>query len=93
MKTSKCRSCDAEVRWVKTENDKWIPLDVPQTVISHGIERIVLTPYAPVGNIVIRGGRAHILGASEAVEPAEERYTSHFATCPQAGKWRQRGQV
>lgn len=73
MSRAVCRSCGAEVIWVKTPRDQNIPLDVEQV---------------PGGNIELRAGLAFVVPAEEGVR----RYLSHFATCPNADKHRQRRQ-
>jgi hypothetical protein len=62
--------------WVTTLAGKSMPLDVEP--FHDGLVVLVDTPH---------GRRARVLGAGE--EPSDvTRYTSHFATCPQAGSWR-----
>lgn len=60
-----CKSCNAHVLWVVTENGKRMPLD-----------------FAPERRFVVEAG----------VEPMKAKmrntYVSHFATCPNAGRWR-----
>ena len=54
---SRCRSCGAEIVWVKTMSRKLMPVDAGTW--EEGDEF-----YKP------------------------QKHVSHFATCPQAGKWR-----
>lgn len=72
---ARCASCNAAVVWVVTEAGKRMPVDaVP----------------SDKGNLILRDGKAlHESKVPEAERPAE-RYTSHFATCPQGEKWRRR---
>lgn len=56
---SKCRSCQAPIRWIRTAVGKPMPLDFAPS---------------PNGNVRHDG----------------EMYTSHFATCPDAKRWRKR---
>ncbi len=75
---SKCRSCRAPIRWVFTERGKKMPLDAEPT---------------DEGDIVLRDpppGESDPTGivVAPAAFPDEPRYTSHFATCKQAGEWR-----
>ena len=58
---SKCKSCGAEIVWLKTSSDKNIPVDC-DTV------------------------EEDTLGMPEVFDP--DTMTSHFATCPDAKKWR-----
>lgn len=73
-----CSSCGAEINWVPSAaNGVSMPLDAAP---------------CPDGNVVINGGKAHVLNrnlfAGEA--PETPRYKSHFATCPNAAKHRKR---
>lgn len=73
---SRCRSCDAPVLWARTVTGKLIPLD---TEPSDG------------GNLVLDDGRALIYDHTTSNEMfAPPLYVSHFATCPQADRWRRR---
>lgn len=66
---SRCRSCDAPIRWARTEAGKSMPLD-PNPV--------------PDGNVVLLDDdRVHVLHADESADGAPT-YVSHFATCPKA---------
>jgi hypothetical protein len=70
-----CRSCDAEITWATSEQTgKPIPLDA--------------TPTAN-GNLALVNGKAHYYGADDE-RLHRERYTSHFATCPEAASWRKK---
>lgn len=72
---SRCRSCRAEVVWAKTPANKDAPFHLD-----------------PMGRwTLVRATDGHLkaFGATM-VTPAAERYTSHFATCPQADAWRKR---
>jgi len=71
-----CKSCDAPIMWVTTESGKKMPLDrVP----------------VPDGNVVLRGVdepvAVYVTDKRPAIE-GERRYTSHFATCPNAASHR-----
>ena len=71
MKSVKCRSCPAQVIWVRTAaTGKRMPLDA--------------TP-VPAGNVAIRDGLAVVMSGPV---PGGGGRLSHFATCPQAEKWR-----
>ena len=75
---SNCKSCGAEIRWVRTPAGKMMPLDAKPT---------------PEGNVVVvRGigyaGTSKYTGDPNLLPGEEFRYTSHFATCPQAGQHR-----
>jgi hypothetical protein len=74
---SLCRTCGASIQWVETERGKRMPID------SRPSEQ---------GTIVLRHRFAEpplaIAGVPPEAFPGEPRYTSHFATCPQAADWR-----
>jgi hypothetical protein len=72
----RCRSCAAPIAWRHTVGGKRIPLD--------------LAPSAG-GNIAVSDHRTAVtLSADEVAAAAADvpRYVSHFATCPDAAKWR-----
>jgi hypothetical protein len=77
-----CRSCNAPIRWAIFDGGKRVPLDAEAN---------------PDGNLGVirwgpRSGSAFALPvvAVNPTGPTETpfRYTSHFATCPQADEWR-----
>jgi hypothetical protein len=69
-----CKSCGAPIRWVKTATGKAMPLDANPT---------------PKGNVIIVKGVAQIGGDHPDLLPGEAlRFTSHFATCPNASQHR-----
>lgn len=73
---SKCRSCGANILWVRTAaTGSLMPLDaIP----------------VPDGNVVIKDGVAHALNGRDLFEPMLDgpRYMPHHATCPEAAKHR-----
>jgi hypothetical protein len=72
---SRCRSCQAEIRWVRTEHDRRMPLD--------------REPYAgddPRGLFVLRGDTA--IAVPPGAFQDEPLYRSHFATCEHAAEHR-----
>ena len=60
LQISRCRSCGAEIVWMKTDLGKNIPVDADDVVDP---EATVFDP---------------------------DTMTSHFATCPDANKWRKK---
>ena len=77
----RCRSCNAAIFYaLSVTNQRPMPIDaVP----------------VPGGNVLVRQGKkstqlyAKVAGKSDGNgDGQEERYTSHFATCPQASEWR-----
>jgi hypothetical protein len=70
-----CRGCGATVAWVKTTGGKNMPVD-PEPV-PHG-NLILIDP--------IPGDDSYLaVNKSASDQPG---YTSHFATCPDAGQFR-----
>ncbi len=68
-----CKSCDAPIEWATSATTgKAMPLDVGDT---------------PNGNLVVVQGSVRAFTAEDE-RLHRVRRTSHFATCPQAGKWR-----
>lgn len=85
---SRCRSCGADILWVKWERSgKRMPVDAVAD----------MRPRPKGGDIVLtlRGGDFGELLAEKFYPPKHgekrNRYTSHFATCPNADEHR-RGQ-
>lgn len=71
---SRCRGCNAVIRWAKTEAGKPIPVD-PEPV--------------PGGNLVVTAqGIAHFLKKDEL--PTGPTYVSHFSTCPNRDQFKRR---
>lgn len=69
---STCKSCGAEIFWMKTVAGKSMPLD-RKPVMG--------------GNISLGFGTDHLAYVVES-HPGIERYVSHFATCPSAKQHR-----
>lgn len=80
---SKCRSCGAEIMWIKTVNGKNMPVDA-EPVYFHqdpsGAEIFVTK-----GGAVVRG-----ITAKPGENDVSTGYNSHFATCPFADQHRRR---
>lgn len=73
---TRCRACEAEIFFAKTERGKWIPIDAKPNLD---------------GNLEIIAGGSPILALPVApLLPPAKRYKSHFATCPNAGQFRRR---
>lgn len=74
INSTKCRSCGAPVIWARTPAGKRIPLD--------------LTP-TDDGNVLLDDhGTATVMGGLAVWPPGAYRWTSHFASCPQAADHR-----
>lgn len=65
-----CRSCGAEIVWALSGNEKRMPVDAEPT--AEGNVALVEVD----GDLHARVAAANLL--------EEPRYTSHFATCPNA---------
>lgn len=76
MELERCRSCGKAIRWVQTEKGKGHPLNPDPD---------------PEGNAVFVGeeedGPVHFMTKDERATCSRLRYTSHFATCPDARTW------
>jgi hypothetical protein len=72
-----CRSCGAQIFWVKTSNGKNAPIDAEPV---------------PDGNIIVdEHGHGAVIPKAMPIEPDIKRYKNHFATCPDAAtKWRKK---
>ena len=86
---AKCRSCGAEIIWIKMASGKAMPCDVAKISYSENLlpgvsGDDVLTLVTDHGTIV-----------RTVFDPAGDKYgyTSHFATCPNANLHRKRGQA
>lgn len=75
MNTGQCRWCGAKIIWAKTPGGKNMPLDAEPN---------------PRGNLLL--DESGFVGPALKSEnpPADRRYMSHFATCPDAAKQRKR---
>lgn len=75
---SQCKSCDAEIIWVTTENGKDMPIDAqPSPDGRFRKERVE-------GNKKI----VHYVRDNELEENTARLYTTHFETCPNASEHR-----
>lgn len=73
---SLCRSCKAEMYWCITPDGKNMPVNAKPD---------------PVGGFVVTqksDGKLYAEPYYPAQHPSRNRFTSHFATCPDAGSWR-----
>lgn len=72
---SACRSCDAQLRWARTEKGRRIPLD--------------FEPYTgddPAGIYVLRDEGELAVAAPLDAFAGEPHYRSHFRSCPHAAR-------
>ena len=72
---SACRSCGAEMIWTQTQNGKAMPVDAEPD---------------PAGTFVLKyeGSQPVAVYDGMHLDKDPERYTSHFATCPDADEFR-----
>lgn len=75
---SKCRSCGASIIWLPTESGKKMPCDAKPI------------PYTedPAGNLTLVTSDGRVVRAKADATSDFVGYVSHFATCPDANKWR-----
>lgn len=79
---SKCRSCGAEIKFIKLKSGKWNPVDTQKhTLIEGDGNEIIITESGEV-----------IHGRFASIDEGANRsgYISHFATCPNANQHRSR---
>lgn len=77
----RCKSCGANLRWIKTKNGKYMPCDAEPIMFAEGGASIYITEEGSV----VRGTECE-----KDSDGAKVGYISHFATCPNAGKHRKR---
>lgn len=80
-RTTECRSCGAAIVWsTSNSTGRKAPIDADPV------------PDGPIVIVGRSGDRYHVLRTSDAhrdhVAPETVRFTNHFATCKQAGQWR-----
>lgn len=77
-----CRSCGAEIKFIKLKSGKWNPVDPTKRTMIEGAGKEVLV--TELGEVV------H--GTFASIDEGANRsgYISHFATCPNANQHRSR---
>jgi hypothetical protein len=71
---SSCAACGAQIIWRETPAGKTMPVDANP---------------APEGNVLIEGSKCLVLGPLEVqARESGDLHLSHFATCPQAARFR-----
>lgn len=78
--TSKCRSCGADIYWIKMKSGKSMPCDVKPILYSQN----------PEGDLTLVTPDGRVIRGFEDLTQKEIGYTSHFATCPNADQHRRR---
>lgn len=81
MKTTQCRGCGAQIKFIKTSRGKWMPVD-PEPIHASDVRE---------GDYLIGedGELFKILGESD--QENDFGYVPHFATCPKADEFKRRG--
>ena len=78
---TQCRSCGAEIKFIKLKSGKWNPVDPQKRTLIEG-----------EGNeVIVTDSGEVITGRFASLEEGANRsgYISHFATCPNADQHRQ----
>lgn len=80
---SKCRSCGADIIWIRMDSGKKMPCDAAQVTYwaKVGGTKKIITPNGEVISCELQGEFANATGVG---------YISHFSTCPSADKHRRR---
>lgn len=83
---TQCRSCGADIRFIRTQKGKMLPVDVQEHLFSSTTEGDE--------TYITIDGKTHAKG--KRIEPKAEQnpvigYTPHWATCPFADLYRKRG--
>lgn len=72
-----CRSCRADIEFVRTPANRAMPLDAQPS---------------PDGNVRLVNGQAHVLGPLEVAALTDDERAQlrmpHHATCPQGAEWK-----
>lgn len=76
--TVPCQSCGAPMIWTVTEKGKRMPVDASPAPAARGFR--IEGDLTPGGSLLAR--------FTAAPQPGEALYQSHFATCPDAGRFR-----
>lgn len=78
---SRCKSCGAEIIWIKTAAGKSMPCDAKKISFRVDLQ----------GDLVLLCPNGRV--ARGVFDPGSDKigYTSHFATCPNATRHRQKG--
>lgn len=85
-KVTKCRGCNREIRFIKTVKGKTMPVDPDPVRV---IPMLNGKPYIRKDGVFVYG---RIAGDADddPDSKAETAYVSHFATCPEADRFRGR---
>lgn len=81
QRSNKCRSCGAPILWAETVKGKSMPID--PTPVPDGNIFLQVRQHLPPLAIYLTA-----LELTAAQAEKRELFKSHFATCPEATKWR-----
>lgn len=76
-----CKSCGAEILWIRTRSGRLMPVNRKRCFFIEN--RSGNETFVTEGGDVVRGART-----AQKTLPAMVGYTSHFATCPNAAAHR-----
>ena len=86
MKITNCRACGAEIGFIKTQAGKTMPVDAKSKWIATDPEGI---PFVLADGSVVKAKEMACDDYAEATKAGYQiGYVSHFATCPEADKFR-----
>jgi hypothetical protein len=74
LKLTECRSCGEPIFWTETVNGKRMPMDAEPD---------------PLGKFVLEDEGGETPTAVYSPFESGDRYASHFASCPDALRWRE----
>lgn len=81
MRMRPCNGCGGDIRLIKTEAGKWMPID-PSPLPSHAAEG--LTVITASGKVVANAKKEWL------VLVTEQLFTPHWKNCPAADRFRRR---
>jgi len=85
MNKQHCRSCGAKILWAVTEKGKRMPLDAEPSEAGN-----IFLQHRPNQNPLAVYTTEEQRKATKGTLMEHRLFTSHFATCPQAKKWRKK---
>lgn len=85
IRTTKCRACGAEIGFIKTKAGKSVPVDAASVYFK--FDPLGTDVFVMMNGEVKRGRQITEDAAPLDCEP-EIGYVCHFATCPEADKFR-----
>lgn len=90
MKVTTCKSCGAPIVWIKTQNGRSMPCDVPAVDYQENYKgsSLIVTDDGRVRRATIIKKPITSSGLQPIIDG--KGYISHFATCPYANKYRRR---